>query len=93
MKYLKNVVTLKLDEQKCVGCGRCLTVCPHGVFELSGGKAAVTDRDACMECGACAKNCPVGALSVKTGVGCASGILAGLLNGGEACCDQGGCCG
>ena len=93
MKHLKNVATLKLDVEKCTGCGQCLAVCPHEVFALESGKASIADLDACMECGACAKNCPVEALSVKAGVGCASGILSGILRGGEACCDKGGCCG
>ena len=73
MKYLENVVTLQLDRDKCVGCGRCLEVCPHGVFSLTGDKTIIVDRDACMECGACARNCPAGALYVKNGVGCAVG--------------------
>ncbi len=93
MKYLKNVATLKLDREKCIGCGVCLSVCPHGVFTVDNGKAQITDLDGCMECGACAKNCPVDALAVKTGVGCASGIIGGLLNGtGECCCGDSGCC-
>ena len=93
MKHLKNVATLKLDTEKCVGCGQCLAVCPHEVFSLENSKAEIADLDACMECGACAKNCPAGALDVKPGVGCASGILSGMLRGGEACCGEGGCCG
>lgn len=93
MNYLKNVATLKLNLEKCIGCGQCRTVCPHAVFVIEERKARIADLDACMECGACAKNCPVEALSVKTGVGCASGILSGILRGGEACCGEGGCCG
>ena len=31
--YLKNVVTLQLDQEKCTGCGTCLEVCPpSGAF-------------------------------------------------------------
>jgi len=56
--YLKNVVTLSLNEEKCAGCGTCAVVCPHEVFRLNNGKVAIVDRDACMECGACATNCP-----------------------------------
>ncbi len=33
--YLKNVVTLKLNEDKCTGCGMCLDVCPHEVFKMN----------------------------------------------------------
>ncbi len=93
MKHLKNVATLKLDEEKCTGCGLCVAVCPHGVFTIVDRKAHIIDLDACMECGACSKNCPVSALSVDSGVGCASGILTGIFNGsGECSCDKGGCC-
>ena len=35
MTYLKDVVTLKLDEEKCTGCGMCLEVCPHAVFGMN----------------------------------------------------------
>lgn len=86
MKYLKDVVTLRYDEEKCTGCGMCVTVCPHRVFAESGGKARITDRDLCMECGACAMNCPFGAIDVQQGVGCAAAILKGLLTGIKPTC-------
>jgi NAD-dependent dihydropyrimidine dehydrogenase PreA subunit len=93
--YLKDVVTLELDEGKCNGCGMCIKVCPHEVFELSGGKAHIINRDYCMECGACALNCAVNAISVQSGVGCASGIINGILKGTEpncGCGESSGCC-
>ena len=74
-RYLENVVTLKLDESICIGCGRCLEVCPHQVFVPKDKKVTFSDRDACMECGACALNCPVKAITVDAGVGCASGMI------------------
>ena len=87
--YLKNVVTLKLDADKCDGCGMCLQVCPHAVFQIEKHKAVIGNRDACMECGACATNCPEGALSVNSGVGCAAGIIQGAIRGTEPTCDCG----
>ncbi len=77
--YLHNVVTLKLDERKCVGCGMCLVVCPHGVFHLDNGTARINNKDACMECGACSRNCPVEAVSVQSGVGCAAAVINSML--------------
>ncbi len=85
--YLKNVVTLELDVDKCIGCGFCATVCPHRVFEMKQNKAVIVDADACMECGACSLNCPVEAINVRSGVGCAVAVFKRMLKGGEATCD------
>jgi len=86
LRYLPNVVTLKLDREKCIGCRMCATVCPHGVFVVENGKARVVDRNACMECGACARNCPVVALRVRTGVGCATGVIYEAFGATNRCC-------
>ncbi len=90
--YLRDVVTLGLDADKCIGCGLCVTVCPHRVLAMKGDKAFVVERDACMECGACSGNCPVEAISVESGVGCAVAIFKGMLNGGkrnrDTCCES-----
>ena len=96
LTYLKNVVTLQLDLQKCNGCMMCIMVCPHEVFQLKEKKAFIINKDKCMECGACEKNCPEGAISVRSGVGCAAGVINGLLRGTEPSCDCSGnsknCC-
>jgi NAD-dependent dihydropyrimidine dehydrogenase PreA subunit len=86
--YLKNVVTLSLDDEKCIGCGMCLIVCPHAVFALNNGHAGILDRDRCMECGACAKNCPAEAITVQAGVGCAAAVINTALGKKEGSC----CC-
>jgi ferredoxin len=85
--YLKNVATLVLDQEKCVGCGMCLIVCPHAVLGMNNGHARIEDRDACMECGACARNCPAEAVSVQAGVGCAAAVInAALGRDSSSCC-------
>jgi NAD-dependent dihydropyrimidine dehydrogenase PreA subunit len=86
--YLKDVVTLKLEQEKCVGCGVCLSVCPHAVLSLTNGKIEIANRDACMECGACARNCPAEALNVRSGVGCATAVINAMLGRKSSSC----CC-
>jgi NAD-dependent dihydropyrimidine dehydrogenase PreA subunit len=87
MQYLKNVVSLKFFPERCAGCGVCLDVCPHEVFEPVDGRVRVRDKDSCMECGACALNCPTGAISVQAGVGCAAAVISAALGRqGSACC-------
>ena len=91
-RYLKDVTTLNLDRDACIGCGRCLEVCPHQVFSLTEKKASFRDRDACMECGACALNCPVQAISVDAGVGCATGLINEWLQERKLRAPGGSCC-
>ena len=101
--YLKDVVTLHLDDNKCTGCGMCLDVCPHAVFKMNSKHVVIQNRDACMECGACSRNCPADAISVQSGVGCAAAVINSMLgHEGECCCgpdtrsktakSKGGCC-
>lgn len=93
-RYLAGVATLELERSRCIGCGRCVEVCPHQVFRIEEHKALLFDRDACMECGACALNCPPAAITVDAGVGCASGMINEWLRekkfpwskGGGGCC-------
>ena len=89
LKYLPRVSTLKFEIEKCDGCRMCVIVCPHGVFAIENKRARITDIDSCMECGACMTNCAEGAIYVKTGVGCAYGVIVGALRGTEPDC----CCG
>ena len=85
-KYLENVTTLNLNAEKCVGCGRCTEVCPHGVFDIVENKAQIVDKNFCMECGACTMNCPTKAIEVNAGVGCAAAIIQSWFTGKEPTC-------
>lgn len=85
VRYLAGVTTLRLYPEACTGCGRCIEVCPHGVFAIANRKAALVDRDCCMECGACLKNCESAAIAVQPGVGCAMALLSAAVTGRCAC--------
>lgn len=87
MKYLPDVSTLALNQDRCTGCGNCTEVCPHAVLEVRDKKAFVTDPDRCMECGACETNCPFRAITVDRGVGCAAALINSMIYGGEPSCD------
>ena len=81
-RYLDGTAILRLDVERCIGCGSCETVCPHRIFRVIEKKATITDPDGCMECGACSKNCPVDAIYVNPddGCGCASYIINSWLS-------------
>jgi len=95
LRYLKNMATLELDEEKCTNCQICIDVCPHNVFDMVNErfsvkqKLAIVDLDACMECGACALNCTFDALKVNSGVGCAYAVVRGMIFNTEPSCDCG----
>jgi len=57
---------VRLDRDKCIGCGTCSEVCPIGVFAGldASKKTTFRDQEACFACGACVKQCPVDALSL-----------------------------
>lgn len=83
-----SVNTLRLDETRCTGCGICVNVCPHAVFEKQNRIVHLVAPHSCMECGACQRNCPFGAIQVESGVGCAGAMMRSALSGKkELVCD------
>ncbi len=60
-----------IDENKCLGCGLCVSDCPDACIHLENGKA-YADSAGCMECGHCFAICPECAVRM-TGYDCATG--------------------
>ncbi|MFA5845171.1 MAG: mercury methylation ferredoxin HgcB [Coriobacteriia bacterium] len=89
LRYIEDVVTLRLDAEKCNGCRMCEQVCPHAVFAVQDKVARIADLGACMECGACARNCAPGAITLTPGVGCAAAIVNGWITKSEPSCGCG----
>lgn len=52
---------IKIDKEKCIGCGACVAVCPHDAIEMKDGKAVI-DQKKCKDCKECIKICPVDAI-------------------------------
>ncbi len=54
---------INIDEQKCNGCGLCVSACHEGAIELVDGKAKLTKEDHCDGLGDCLPACPMNAIS------------------------------
>ena len=46
----------------CIGCGKCMTVCPQNCIDRGEPKPYSIRQNNCLHCGACFENCPVGAI-------------------------------
>lgn len=49
---------VKIDVDKCTGCGTCVDTCPVGVYEIRDGKSVVVKISECLACKACEAQCP-----------------------------------
>ena len=56
---------IKIDKEKCNGCGACAAACHEGAIEMIDGKACLTREDYCDGLGDCLPACPVGAISFE----------------------------
>lgn len=56
---------VRIDEEKCDGCGNCIPNCHEGALQIVDGKAVLVSDLMCDGLGACLGHCPVGALSIE----------------------------
>jgi Fe-S-cluster-containing hydrogenase component 2 len=59
----RNII--RIDEEKCDGCGRCATACAEGAIRIIDGKARLVSETYCDGLGACIGDCPRGALTIE----------------------------
>jgi len=56
---------IKIDEEKCTGCGACIPNCPEGALQIIDGKARMLSDLFCDGLGACIGHCPEGAITIE----------------------------
>ena len=56
---------IRIDEEKCNGCGACASACHEGAIEMVNGKAKLTREDYCDGLGDCLPACPTNAISFE----------------------------
>ena len=56
---------IKIDEEKCNGCGACAAACHEGAIEMINGKAKLTREDYCDGLGDCLPACPTDAITFE----------------------------
>lgn len=60
-----NRQIIRIDEDKCTGCGLCVPNCAEGSLEIRNGKAVLVKEALCDGLGACLGHCPEGALFIE----------------------------
>lgn len=56
---------IKIDEEKCNGCGLCVKGCHEGALQIIDGKARMVSETYCDGLGACIGECPLGAIELE----------------------------
>lgn len=56
---------IKIDEEKCNGCGACVPACAEGAIQIIDGKAKLVSEKYCDGLGACLGECPQGAITIE----------------------------
>ena len=56
---------IKIDDEKCNGCGACAAACHEGAIEMINGKARLTREDYCDGLGDCLPACPTDAITFE----------------------------
>ncbi len=80
-----EAIVSNVDQEKCIGCGICVTLCPYGAMRIEDGKSQ-SNKALCKGCGTCASACPQFAIKMPhfTDVQITEQIKAACENSGGA---------
>jgi len=64
VKVERIVGMLKVDKDRCIDCGACVSICPVQAIEMGEDWVVRFDEDRCVGCGACVRACPMKAVTL-----------------------------
>ncbi|MDD3407534.1 MAG: 4Fe-4S binding protein, partial [Methanomicrobium sp.] len=56
--------SVRRDENECIDCGECISICPQDVFYFDEAWSVQMNTQSCVLCGKCVAACPHGALKL-----------------------------
>jgi adenylylsulfate reductase subunit B len=77
-------MSIAINQNKCVGCGRCALVCPGNLIRILDGRAVIKREKDCWGCTSCLKECKTGAIAFFLGadIGGKGSVLSVAEHGG-----------
>lgn len=61
---IKSHENILINNNKCIGCGKCASICPLMVFKFENGKPVIKNKENCIYCSLCKNICKNGAISL-----------------------------
>jgi len=55
---------IHVDQEKCIGCGECVEICPVDVYEMQDEKSVPVNAEECIGCESCVEVCEQEAITV-----------------------------